>query len=361
MWSGVGSWYDMVRHDTGSASRRRFLRGLAGAGGVGVVASLAGCSAGDGGGGTYDLTLRSGISGGSVFSIASALQAELDERTDVVSMSNQESPGFPANNRAFAAGEADAIVTDNVHFDWSFSDEGPFSEDPIDVYPNQAFRMVNYYCYFVVPADSDVETIDDLPGHTVWPMPPAFGLRPPFEETLKAIGMWDDLDLIEVGPGDAPGAIAEGRMDVIGIYAANQAALPGWATEVDSRFDVRYVEPTDEWIQAAQDHGGLGYIEVPTFGWQQDIGTDTLHAVVNQAQMLFDPEVPDEVVSEIMRISHEHTDSLKQRDSGYPPHDDLSAMTDAFLPQHFDEAPIHTGAAGFYEEEGVWDDSWVSA
>jgi TRAP-type uncharacterized transport system substrate-binding protein len=170
----------MTRYNT-AQGRRSFLKTV---GGIGVAGALAGCLGDDGlGGGPYELTLKSGISRGSVFGIASALQAELDEESDRVTISNQESPGFPANNRSFAAGEADAIVTDNVHFDWSFDNEGPFSEDPIDVYPNQGFRMVNYYCYFVVQEDSDVETIDDLPGHTVWPMPPAFGLRPRLRRT----------------------------------------------------------------------------------------------------------------------------------------------------------------------------------
>jgi TRAP-type uncharacterized transport system substrate-binding protein len=59
------------------------------------------------------------------------------------------------------------------------------------------------------------------------------------------------------------------------------------------------------------------------------------------------PELDEEPVSEVVRLAHEHTDTLRDAEPNFLDGSDLSNLTLGFW-----DHTIHPGAESFYEENG---------
>ncbi len=356
-------------------SRRNFLKAASAASVVGLAGCSSGGDGGDGGdgsdGGSSDgsdgnsggesSTTTLTMTGSGTFSLgtAQALQRALEEESDSVELQVSDSGGNPASVQLYNNGETDSYSTENFTLVGAQNGQEPFSE-PQDVAP-QGFNNLVFHYYWMALDGSGIQTTQDILEQdvNVWMFPAAWGSRLLQEVLYQNMGEWENIEekIVNLPAGDLARAIGEGRVDAFFGQGASYAGIPGWATEIEAREDVHVVETSDELISAVEDTPSIEPEEIEPYGWSQDVGADSVMAWNNGVQFCFGEDVPADAVYEMARVSHEHPDVLQNSMSQYLDHSDPSSMNSFLLP----DVPIHPGAAEFFREQDIWDDSMTEA
>lgn len=339
-------------------NRRKFLGSIVGST---LATSVAGCldqlseSGEADNGGKVTVTMGSSTQGSSTFAGTQALQRAVSEHSDSVEISSQETPGSgPANLRLFDQGDIDGGGIDNFAASKAANNEGEFEENPVDELPQQGFYLFNVHLYLLARADTDIETTADLAGKNVWLNPPGTSVRPPTDLILENAGLLSEINSFEMSRDDLPGALEEGRIDAIVGYGVGYNALPGWLTELDARTEFRAVKTTEEFNQAIRDSAGVGFEEIEPYDWDQDLGVDSLGTWTMGQQFRFGNHLSTETVYEINRVAHDHFETAREANDTFPDFSDSELLTAAILPDQV----VHQGIADYWQEVGVWDDSW---
>lgn len=346
----------------GRATRRDALKTAAGLG----ILGLAGCTdifSGGGGGDTVDMTVGSSSSGSSTYGNSQAIQRVVSQQSDSINFITQDAGGDPQSIRLYADEEINSYSAGNYIMNQALTETGPFSPpDNVSTYPQLGFGHLSLNLYWMAVEDSDITTTDDLPGRNIYALPAGWGLRAMTEEMYGEAGLWEGLseNVVNVETDQAASAIEEGRVEAFIVYTSNFTQLPSWASEIDSRASVRAIEMTDEYVQAAQDFTGAGYQEVDEIGgWEQDVqgGDFPKHTWTETYPYYFSPDIPADAVYELMEICNNNYESMQEANPTILDWSDPENFTFALV--HTDEIPIHPGAADWYEENDVWDDSWT--
>lgn len=334
-----------------SVGRRTVLKMTGGLSAVGIT-GLSGCLGDD----QTALTISGGPSGSTTDAAGQALVRAVNEHSDTVNLSVTESGGWVANSQLYDQGEVEAIGMDNFNGLRALTGGQPYDEQPIDELPYQGFGYDRLDNWMMAAEGSDIESTDDLIEQTVWVIAPGMGTRVAFEEVLIESGYWDEIEHAEMGPGDLAGAIEEGRVVALPGQGSMGVQLLGFHNEVDARNDLYAIEASEAFVDGIENTDGLELRTFEPYGYNQDVTrlVDEVTGFALTAQWRFGPEVENETVYEIMRISHEYTDFIRESDASYMDHGDVSRMTEFLL----DDQPVHPGAAEFYEDHGVWNDDW---
>ena len=360
----------MSDENKNAVDRRKLLTGIGGAGIVG----LAGCLGGDepdenGAGGDddagddsddpTDLVVASGSEGSIGHSSATALQAMLSSESDILRLTAQTSGGQAANLRLYDEGQVDMSGFDNYNYVHAITSEGAFADQPVENIQYQAMTIATIHIYMVARADTDIETYSDLAGRDVWPLGPGFGTRAPTQAFFEEIGLWDEMEVSNMDAGDVPGALEEGRLDAIGAYGSNFQTLPGWLQEVDARTDLKLIRMDDEYVETLQGMASIGHESIEAYGWDQDIQADEqpdgmIDSWLFQMQFGLGTHVPEELGYELVKLTHEHNESVRNNYGSFPDYDENPDFATSAL---IDEYPVHPGAAEYYQEVDQWDDN----
>jgi TRAP-type uncharacterized transport system substrate-binding protein len=341
-------------------SRRNFLKIAGVAGAVG----LAGCSGGTGGGATGSSgssTTTVTMTGSGSFSLgtAQAMQRALRQESDSGELDVPEVPGSPASVQEYNRGNAASYSTENFTIVSARDGQPPFQSEQ-GIAPQGLVNMLFHY-YWMGVDGSGLETTDDLLEQdvNVWMFPAAWGSRRVQEVIYQNADQWETIQdkVVNLEAGEVAGAIEEGRVDAFFGQGATYEGIPGWATEIDARHDVHVLETSDSLVGGIDSMPSIGTEEIEPYGWEQDVGTETVTAWNNGVQFCFGSDISDEAVYEICRVSHEHPDVLREAMPQYMDHSEPANMIENLL----SGVPVHNGAADFLEEMGVWDDSMERA
>lgn len=337
-------------------TRRQLLK-MTGAASAAGLTGLAGCSGGGSGSGTTSIGVGIPSAGTTSGQASNAFQRVVKEQspdTDpagTIAWNSQETGGDPPSIRQYNQGNLRAMTSGNFVMSSAMQDAPPFSQNPVDSVPHQAFKIASLHLHIVAVDGSGIETSDDLVGKNFWPLPPSWGLRQQAETVFKNAGMWEDLkpNLVDADTGDVAGAVEEGRVDALVAYGSSFVNLPGWATEVDARANLHVVQPTDKLKQGIEQTRGTNYKEIEVYGWSQDMGAKTVGSFPSDFQFFFGQDISRDVGYELAKISHENVDAIQEGQAAYTDHSDPATMADAYL----EELPVHPGVYDFLEEEGV--------
>lgn len=352
-------------------SRRNFLTKSGSIAAAVGMTSLAGCLGGDdsdnggddsdnGGDESYNLTMGGGSSEAISYSSGLAYQSVLSEHSDLVDISVQETGGSAANLRRYDdEGNLDILSTTVPAFSRGAVGDPPYQEEPLEDTPMLGWAYGWSITYIVTRADSEIETVDDLPGHSFWPMwPEGIGYQG-YQELLQDYGIWDEVDIVNMGTGDISGAISEGQVEAAAIYETGTSnALPGFGVEIDSRADMQLVKPTEEWGQIIDDNPHLNYEEATPQAWEQDIGAEEIPTSTSEWGMFVGAQTDPEPIAEMLRVLNENYQQILDTDASLV---DFSQVEDVIRPVAAigDEFPVHPGVAEVYKEWDVWDDDWI--
>lgn len=346
-----------------SIDRRKFLCGTAAVGALG----LAGCSrdggSSDSGGGSSDMSLRVGTSAGGTKEIGLAVEKAVENNSEDLNYSTIESPGFIGTIRRMDQGQFNGGITDNNSLVKAADGRGSFSDQGVDSIPWYGFYGFPYHIYLIARNGTDIETFDDLAGKNVYPAEPGYSTRATSidvwsQEPTKDV--YDQMNIMDMNVEDAPGAMEEGNIDACIAYGAPGAGYTGWVTQIASRVDVHYVEPTDALKQSGDAYSGVGtstikYSNMPLES--QDIGTDSMFTWDIQCNFMFNPSASDDAVYELCRVVNEHNDSVNESAVQFVDFESVSDMHTSAV----DAFEVHPGAAQYYKDNDAWDDSLTVA
>lgn len=346
----------MVQH------RRSFLATV----GTATTLSVTGCLGGDGdggggGGGGNNLTFGASSSGSSTNAAVQGIQRALDEYSDELSVTAQETSGNSASMQLYDEGQLDLTVSGRHLRVAAENNEPPFEEEPIDVLAHQGFLMFDIHLWLLARADAGITHLDDIDSSTVvWPLPPGFSTHPGIIEILERTGLASEVEMRNMSDDDIAGVLEEGRVDVIGAYGAGGASLPGWLTQVQSRVELQAIEFSDEQKEQITGLREREYNEIEPYGFDQDLGLDAtgmdaLPTLTEQYTIDIGRHVPAEQGHELARVVHEGAEMIQETQPAFPDHhEDPSRMMAPFMEDH----PVHPGVADYLDEQGVWDDSF---
>lgn len=350
-----------------SMKRRKFLYGTVAAG----TAGLAGCSGGDGGttggngsggngsgGGSGNLSLRVGTSAGGTQDVGLAVERAVSQHSDTLQYSTVESPGYIGTIYRMAQNQFNAGITDNNSLNKALDDRGKFAEQSVDRIPHYGFYAFPYSIYLVARADTDIETFDDLAGANVYPAEPGYSTRATTLDVWSqdpTADVYDQMNIQNMGVGDAPGAMEEGSIDASIAYGTPGVRYTGFVSEIASRIDVNYVEPTDALIESAESYSGAGTGTTTYSDWDmgQDIGTDEVFHWNLEVNYAFNPEANADAVYELCRVVDEHNDAVNEAEEQFNDFESTEDMLGAAQ----ERIPVHPGAVQYYKDNDAWDDS----
>jgi len=359
-----------------SMHRRKFLYGTAAA----SIAGLAGCTggggdnggdgtteggdsgtstSGGGGGGSENLTLRVGTSAGGTQDVGLAVERAVSQTSDTLDYSTIESPGYIGTIYRMAQNQFNAGITDNNSLNKALDDRGRFSEQSVSRIPQYGFGAFPYSIYVVARDGTDIETFDDLAGKNVYPAEPGYSTRATTLDVWSqdpTADVYDQMNIQNMGVGDAPGAMEEGTIDASIAYGAPGVRYTGFVQEMASRVDLHYVEPTDALIESAESYSGAGTTRTPYSEWQianSDIGTDEVFTWDLEVNYTFNPEANADAVYELCRVVNEHNDVVNDGEAQFNDYDSAEEM----LAYAQERIPVHPGAVQYYKDNDAWDDS----
>jgi uncharacterized protein len=335
----------------GRVSRRNVMKAGAGLGVVG----LAGCL-GDDTDESTTVTIGASSEGSASYGSMQALQRTLSNNSDTVQLNTTAPGGDPDSIRAYDAGELDGYTSGNFIFNQALEDEEPFDEESVEEFAYQALSYLSLHMHWLAVDDVDVESIEEAVEEelNIWVGPPGWGLRTLCTSIMDGAGLWDDVENpVDVSAEDVASQIDEDRIDVFFGYGTNFNSLPGWLVEVDSRADIHALEMGDEYVSAIEE-SAAGFEEIEPYGYDQDVGLEEIQCWTDDYNTYFSSDVQDDVVYEVLEVSHEHWEEAQESDSNYMDHSDPESLAEYY----HENIPVHPGAADFLEDNDAWDDSW---
>lgn len=360
------------------ADRRTVLKTI---GGAAVGTALAGCS-GDGSGDSSDGGSGNGSGGGDGGSGGGDLASEFTmatpgEDTTAYAMASGISPVVQASTPMQmhvrpTAGSTQGMIqmiegevglsegTDLAALD-ALNEEGDFS----DIEHNQQFGSIHswYWIYFgfLVPTDSDFQYVSDLAGEpiTIGPTGPSFHQY--VADALKLAIPEEDLNQKFTPFSDFGSAMDAGEIVMAPFFNIGNI-VPSYIEQILAQNEVRMLGWREENVQKFRDSSRLSGVY---YSNDEDVYSDVdgftgdgeTFQVASIKHWWGSDKLSDDTVYELLSTIKENREQLTEVHPIFELWQDME-----FWPQDFrEDIPVHPGAAQFYKDEGLWDDSLTVA
>lgn len=371
--------------DKTNQKRRKFLKGAASAGILGVAGCLeqsAGDSGGDSGGdsdtdsgGDSDTdsggdsggepeswTLGTSSQGSSSFRIGSTWTqyADQNDLLDSVNVEAVVTEGTSASYRRLDAGEFEMSGTTTQLLADS-PDQGAFEETPLEDFDSirQVRGYMGFFNFGLYNAD-EVSGWDDLEGRPVAISSAGSGTRPPVEWLVdQEVGL-DNIDNRYMAFSDIPSALRSGQVDAAFTWTVNETTAQGWFQEIDATVNWEPLTFSDSTIEALNTE--LSYatyfeLDEDTVGEFAESYTGPIDTFTLTYLYVIKADEDPDIVYDIAKFTYEYGEELLEQDDvmGFFPN------PDSFLGTLHPDVPVHEGAYRYYQEEGLWDEYDLTA
>jgi len=237
------------------------------------------------------ITIYTGGTSGVYFPLGSKYAELLTKYGTVVSAQAVTSGASVSNAKAIANGNAQAAIMQNDVTYYAYNGLYMFNT-PIKKLKGVA-ALYPETVQFVVRADSDIKTLEDLKGKKVAIGAPGSGTAVAAEQILKAAGVWDSIEKVNQKFSEAAQSLKLGQVDAAVIVsgiptpAVNQIAV---------QTPVRVLPIPDDILNKLKDEGYIFYVRqmVPK-GTYNGVDADTPTVAV-KAMLVVSADLPDDVV-----------------------------------------------------------------
>lgn len=284
-----------------------------------------------------------------------AIIATVDEAKPELRVQEQITGGPVENVRLLSQGLLEiAQTTTNVAFD-AYNGRGDFAEQG-SLPMLGLFALYPANCTFAVLASSDIRSIEDLRGKRIAIGPPAAGITVIMEAWLDAFGISQDASLVRIGYAEGADQLRSGGVDAALVYGVGASAV-GYLQELDVAADIRILgwdvegEQYEKLMQDAPEMAVYGTFSKDLVrNLDQDLIVPTTYSSEYSAA-----SYAEEAGYELVKAVWENREAIAERAAlGSWIGRDPKNMLIGLLP----DIPVHPGAARFYKEQGVWDDSY---
>ena len=300
----------------------------------------------------YTATLGSASIGSNLEMVSAAFCAVINLHESNLNMVEQVTGGGSENSRLLRNGEIDfGTSSDGIEL---WLGEGVYEGEG----ETQNIRsvMTVYYTEFVLVTlanNNDVNSIYDLEGKSVAFGPAGSTCYTACEWLFKACGMLDKVTVQALSYADANDALIDGTVDA--VFGFTNGHIPGDAImQLDTSTKLKLVAMDKDVIDAAANE-----IWVPTILQVGDMSCITedspRDSFRSKGQVTYClADTPNEVVYNYLKNIYENLEELGTY------HKVLTTISmDNALSGFSTMIPVHPGAAAFYMDMGMWDDSFT--
>ena len=322
---------------------------------VSMVLSLAACgndtpASTQSSGGTKDVIWATASLGGTIQMVATAIATVVNKYEPDLKITIQATGGSVENVRLFRSNEADIIhTTEAVN---GYRGTGSFAgEEPVKKLQT-LFKAYGNETVALVLDGSPITDTTQLEGKKVCIGPTGSGISQQATAYLKAIGVFDKCDVLNISYNDSVDALKDGTIDVLFAFTSGQ--MPNsYLTQLQTSAKVRAL-PLDTSVFPEI------YKECPDFAdavlpvGSLDCITEEYKTFASYSIEFCDSRLSEDVVYRIVKNIYEHGDELTVYNKSCSALKLENAMEGMPL-----EIPVHPGTAKYFKEKGVWNDAYT--
>ena len=196
---------------------------------------------------------------------------------------------------------------------------------------------------FIVRADSDIKTLNDLAGKKVAIGAPGSGTAVAAEQVLRAAGVWDSIEKVNQDFNEASQSLKLGQVDAAVIVSG--IPTPS-VNQIAVQTPVRVLPIPDDTLNKLKEEGYIFYVrQIVPKGTYNGVDADTPTIAV-KAMLAVGADLPEDTVYQMTKILFENVDQLRavhQKAQAISLETALDGMS----------IPLHPGAIKYYEEKGL--------
>lgn len=300
-----------------------------------LALSLCSCKSSD------RLAFGTGGIGGNYYAYGSAYAQLIGGDSDKLSVEVKATAGSAANLRLLQQGFLDIAVVQSDMLSDAYSGEGDFAEMPC----RSVRALAGLYteeCQLIVRADSDIYAVSDLYGKTVSVGEEDSGVIKNAELIMELNGITNgSVKKVNLSFSDSAAALEKGTIDAFFVTAG----LPTTAvTELAKETAIRLIsldEKTIERMTGENSFYTACTIPANTYAGQ----TEDVRTVGVKAVLVASGRVSDDTAEQLVRTLFDHSSELHYSTSASEFSADFAASGIT--------VPFHSGAARFYEANGI--------
>lgn len=344
--------------------RRSVLKAFGTTGAVTGSALIAGCLGDEGNETDPDdseqktFTVAVGSEGTISYTIGGHMTSLLSDVESRVQIQNESTSGVEENIRLVGRGDLPFGHGSHELLHSAFEGinlAGEFGERPVKHQMLQVLPHSEVNITYGTYADRDIPNLarENVEGKTL-----SLGAagatatwRTPLWVAFDEVGPEEFMETETTDYVDIPPRVRSGQIDVYPAFYASRLSLASGLQELVNDEDVRIAQFTDEQVERLDDSFYYVVELDPDELWEVDVGVDTLHAATMGYQIVSAEHTSEDVVYEFVKSLGDNAEQLREAWGGLQ----------LFSPEHAVDAlmdqPVHPGAARYYQEAGVWDDS----
>jgi len=303
-----------------------------------VLATVAvGCIQGEK---TQTITIYTGGTSGVYFPLGSKYAEILNKNG--INAKAVTSGASVTNAKAIGEGKAQAAILQNDVAYYAYHGLYMFKDQPVKNIRGVA-ALYPETVQFVVKADSNIKSLEDLKGKKVAIGAPGSGTAVAAEQILKAAGVWDSIEKVNQKFSEAAQSLKLGQIDAAVIVSG--APTPA-VDQIAQQTPVRVLPIPDDILNKLHQEGYIFYVRqiLPkdTYnGMQED--TPTLAV---KAMLAVSADLSEDTVYKMTKILFDNLDEL-HKVHAKTKYISLDTALDGM------SIPLHPGAYKYYQEKGI--------
>lgn len=290
-----------------------------------------------------ELRLGTGNDEGMYYQFGTLLSEEAQGNADVPTISVETTAGSSANLRLLSQGFLDMAIVQADTLNDAYNGTGLFSNSGEYTGYSAIAGLYTEICQIVVPADSDIKTVEDLAGKTVSLGERESGVLQNALQVLDAYNLQEsDFTAEYLSFSESATALEEGRIDAAFVTAA--APTPAVANLAD-KIGVRVLSIDPFAVNVlTKRHSYYVPCTIPANTYEGQ--TETVETVGVRAVLVARNDVPAAQVESVMKVLFDGTIPFAEK---------LNSPTQPMLEEATSGIPIafHAGAANFYSTNDI--------
>lgn len=280
---------------------------------------------------------------GVFYTYGGALASLISKYVPGVTATAESTGGSVENMRLLESREADiaTIAADVVYQGYYGYKESKYFKNKIDV--RALFNMYMEPLHIVTLANSDIHSIQDIKGKRVVVGSPGSGTEVKTRKVLSALGItYKDFSPEFLSFAEGTEALKDGNADVAFLGVSYPAPA---VVNLAFTNPIRMISLDNDQISKIIKANPSFYKSVIPANTYKGVDQDT-QTVAVQTVLVCRPDLPDELVYNIVNAVFEHKDELNMIHSSFK-QTTLQNATPTVV-------PVHPGAKKYYEEKGVY-------
>lgn len=270
--------------------------------------------------------------------------------------------GSTAAMRRLSTGEMDTTYGNAYDMVGVYTNTGAFEKQPMQdgTQPYQAIWFWPVIQFMVTRTDTNIYSYDDLKGKNISLGSPKEGLYAFGKAAFNALGLVSEWNEKIVSPEDRSQVLGTKSVDAITAVCVAHNTLAGHTMELELYNKLRALKMTKEQEQIIDKTPGFSFTYVPGKLFKNDMGMEQIPAVANAYGWCFSRKTSADAVYKFVKGCFENAAELKELARTFESFSsNPKEVVLAGLKSTSTIVPVHPGAARYYKEIGLWQESWI--